>query len=157
VDIDVMSSLTQTSGSALMVTCADKPGPGNYNRVPTIGLNALFKGTNDEKCEALFIQGGRSSIAHWLRLQGENPVVKNYAGSEALWLYTFRKHRMLGKDSTLVMIIPWKIPMRTGSWTAPAPIDLRYCLGSTSYGPYAEVAPERLATILERTFMGIAA
>jgi hypothetical protein len=34
--------------------------------------------------DVLYLLGGRASIVHWLRLQGENPLIFNAVGSEAL-------------------------------------------------------------------------
>lgn len=155
-NIDVVAQSTLTGGYAVLNAIKDKPsqfyygGDGN-----SIRLNAYFHDTPDKKCEAVYILGGRGSIVHWLRLQGENPSILNHVGSGPLWLQYFRKHRTLGKDSTLVMICPWRLPLTLGNWQVQDPIDLRYCLGSNSRRP--DVSPERLATILEHAFAGVVA
>lgn len=154
-NIDVDAHTTLTRGAAILNAIRD-PRDRFYGGIGAhIRLNAAFANTPDAKCESVLIVGGRQSIVQWLRLQGETPEILNDAGSGPLWVQYFRKHRVLGKDSTLVRICPWKIPLTLGSWVAHEPIDLRFCLGSNPRRP--EVSPARLAAILESTFNGVAA
>lgn len=153
--IDVEAHTTLTRGAAILNAIRDKR-LNLYGKESTdIRLDASFAGTPDAKCEVVYILGGRKSIVQWLRLQGESPMIYNNVGSGPLWLQYFRKHRALGKDSTLVRICPWRVPLTLAGWEASDAIDLRYCLGMDRRRP--EASPERLATILELTFAGVAA
>jgi hypothetical protein len=154
-NIDVDAHMTLTRGFAILNAIKDRSDKFYGGDGTSIRLDARFEGTEDRRCEAVYILGGRKSIVHWLRLQGENPSILNDAGSGPLWMYHFRKHRTIGKDSTLVMICPWRVPITLGGWQAEDPIDLRYCLGSNRRRP--DISPERLATILANTFAGVAA
>jgi hypothetical protein len=111
-------------------------------------INLKFAGEHD----GLYIHGGRRSIVQWLRNHGNRPkiLLENTAGN--LYLYCFRKHRILGENSSLVLITRGLTPnMVLGGWQGQDPINVRHCVGSDGR---PKISPENLATTLERMFAG---
>ena len=57
----------------------------------------------------VYILGGRNSIVQWLNTQGQGPTISNPGAQQRFNTYitvtTWRKHRMLDKDLTLVVIL----------------------------------------------------
>lgn len=117
-----------------------------------IALKTQFEG----RCEALFIVGGRQSIIESLRLQGSSPVIKNSAGTDALWAWAFRKKHTFGKNQTLIVISTFRRGIQAGGWEPLDRIDLREGSTSRFHVPYAEVSPAQLAEICESMFYAAA-
>jgi hypothetical protein len=103
--------------------------------------------------DVLYLLGGRASIVHWLRLQGENPLIFNAVGSEALYANIFRKQKRFEKSMTLVAIHPIEqVPVSGGSWTGGRPVDLIRSPLSPRRDK-AEFTPSQLGRVLEWIFV----
>lgn len=156
----------QQKGSALLQTWAGLPSTvtggasGNDVCLGSTELGQAFGGSavqnvttgrwmGASRADVLFILGGRGSILHWLKLQRNQPKVRNTNMSQPLFMTVLRKKQLLDKNLTVLAIHPrGDVVIEGKGWTGTAPTDMT----KFNYSKISEYTPLEIADIAEKIF-----
>lgn len=147
----------QKSGSATLQTWVDSPITGRQSnsiylgsmvtRVPFGG--AWTRTDAASRADVLFILGGRGSIVHWLKVQGESPTIYNPHLDQPLHMTALRKKALFDKNLTLIAIHPLEqVTVHGTGW------DPMFAVNMTQYSmtKLAEFSPKAIGQIAEQHF-----
>lgn len=138
-DLDRLSNLIDREGSCLL---------GRWKS----GDDVVVR-TNGVDTESLFILGGRRSITHWLRLQGQQPRLGNPNGS--VWATYMRRHHKFSKDQTMVALSgDGSLFLDRDQWEVSNPhkLDDFFLHLTTAERRLGTYSPDLLAGLLDQFF-----